>query len=114
MAITEVFAGIPVTDYASAGAWYERLFGRPPDMLPHDHEAVWELAGSGWVYVVEDPERAGRGLLTLLVDDLDRQIEELASRGLETEPVETLSNGVRKAAITDADGNRISFGGAPS
>src|SRR5919204_2927096 len=27
---TDLFAGIPVSDYAAAVAWYERLFGAPP------------------------------------------------------------------------------------
>jgi hypothetical protein len=39
-----LFAGIPVTDYPTALAWYERLLGSPPSFFPHDTEAVWELA----------------------------------------------------------------------
>ena len=29
-------AGIPVDDYATALAWYERLLGSPPSFFPHD------------------------------------------------------------------------------
>ena len=114
MAITECFAGIAVTEIGSARAWYERLLGRAPDMLPHENEAVWQLAESGWVYVVADSDRAGNGLLTLLVDDLDEQVADTAQRGLVTDPVETMTNGVRKAAIEDPDGNKITFGQPPS
>ena len=39
MAITLLFAGVPVADYDAARPWYERLFGRAPDMLPHDRLA---------------------------------------------------------------------------
>ena len=109
-AITELFEGLPVTDYPAARAWYERLFGREPDMLPHDTEAVWKMTGHGWVYVVADAERAGRGLLTMLVDDLDAHVAELASRGLATDPVDTIPGKVRTARIADPDGNRITFG----
>jgi predicted enzyme related to lactoylglutathione lyase len=108
--INDVFAGVPVADYESAVAWYERLFGRAPDFFPHDHEAVWQGAGNGWVYVVEDAERAGRALLTFLVDDLDEQLAGLAERGIEADPVDTLPGKVRRASITDTDGNKITFG----
>src|SRR3712207_3420291 len=41
MAITEFFAGIAVADFESMLAWYERLFGKPPDFFPQEGEAVW-------------------------------------------------------------------------
>ena len=65
------------------------------------------------LYVVEDSERAGCGLLTVIVDDLDAQLAGLAERGLRTDPVETMDNGVRTAEIRDADGNLIKFGQPP-
>jgi hypothetical protein len=36
----DLFAGIPVADYAAALAWYERLLGFPPSFFPTDTEAV--------------------------------------------------------------------------
>jgi hypothetical protein len=33
MEMTHVFAGLAVSDYQSARGWYERLLGRPADML---------------------------------------------------------------------------------
>jgi catechol 2,3-dioxygenase-like lactoylglutathione lyase family enzyme len=110
LAITHTFAGVPISDYDAAAAWYERLFGRPPDMLPNDHEAVWQLSEAGWVYIVADRERAGRALVTLLVDDLDEQRAGLDARGLAPEPIDTVPGVVRTAAVTDPDGNRITFG----
>lgn len=64
MAITEVFAGIATADYRSALAWYERLLGRPPDLLPKEDEAAWQLTEAGWIYVRGDTNRAGKALLT--------------------------------------------------
>jgi hypothetical protein len=52
----DLFAGIPVTDYAVALKWYERLLGAPPTFLPHDTEAVWELAEHRYVYIVQQPD----------------------------------------------------------
>ena len=34
MAIIECFAGVAVADCGSALAWYDRLFGKPPDFFP--------------------------------------------------------------------------------
>ena len=107
--ITYVFAGIPTANYASALPWYGRLFGRPPDMLPQDEEAAWELTDTGWIYLVADADRAGKALLTLLVENLDKQIDDLAERGLAPDETETLSNAGRKAAFVDPDGNKITF-----
>jgi predicted enzyme related to lactoylglutathione lyase len=109
MAITHVFAGIPTADYALALPWYERLFGRPPDMLPQDEEAAWALTDTGWIYLVGDAERAGKSLLTLLVDNLDEQVAALAERGLAPDETETLSDAGRKAAFVDPDGNKVTF-----
>ena len=52
-----------------------------------------------------DPARAGRGLLTLIVDDLDGV---LAERGLEPDAWETIAAG-RKAIFYDPDGNSVTF-----
>jgi predicted enzyme related to lactoylglutathione lyase len=108
--MTIVFAGMAVTDYAAAEDWYERLFGRPADMHPNDHEAVWQLAEGGWVYAVADAARAGAGLLTLIVDDLDATVEGLTARGIAVDSRETIPGAVRKAEYTDPDGNRVTFG----
>ena len=108
MGIEHAFTGLPVTDLDSAIDWYERLFGRPPDMVPHDDEAVWQLAGAAAVYVVRDPARAGSSLLTLIVDDLDERVSALREAGLDPGTVETMGPG-RKATLVDADGNAITF-----
>jgi catechol 2,3-dioxygenase-like lactoylglutathione lyase family enzyme len=106
MTVTHVFAGLPVTDLEPALDWYERLLGGPPAMLPNESEAVWQLAESALIYVVEDPERAGNGLLTLIVEDLDAV---LAQTGLRPESVEPVAGVGREALFLDPDGNAIKF-----
>jgi catechol 2,3-dioxygenase-like lactoylglutathione lyase family enzyme len=108
-----LFAGIPVSDYAAALAWYERLLGRAPSFFPHDTEAVWELAEHRLVYIVEQPSHAGHALHTILVDDLDALVAGVAARGLEPAKQETYGNGVRKTTYADPDGNQIGFGAIP-
>lgn len=114
MAITHVFASVPVANRDAAVAWYEHFAGRPPDLIPNDHEAAWQMTETGWIYVIEDADRAGSALHTLLVDDLDGFLHELAGRGLESGPVDTMGNGVRHTTITDPYGNRLQVGQPPS
>ena len=109
MAVTFVFAGIPVADYDAARPWYERLIGRAPDMLPHDREAAWQLSETGWIYVVADAERAGKALVTILVDDLDDHVVGLAERGIVVEPIDTVPGAVRRTTVVDPEGNRVTF-----
>lgn len=109
----DLFAGIPVNDFAAALAWYERLLGSPPAFFPHDAEAVWELAEHRYLYIERLPERAGHAMHTLFVDDFDARVAAIAGRGLEPAVRETYDNGVRKATYRDPDGNEIGLGGAP-
>jgi catechol 2,3-dioxygenase-like lactoylglutathione lyase family enzyme len=109
----DLFAGIRVTDYASALDWYERLFGSPPSFVPTDGEAVWQLAEHGFVFIERQREHAGHTRHLLFVDDLDGLVAQIADRGLAAAKRETLPNGVRKAAYRDPDGNEFEFGGAP-
>jgi catechol 2,3-dioxygenase-like lactoylglutathione lyase family enzyme len=109
----DLFAGIPVADYAAALKWYERLLGGSPAFFPNDTEAVWELAEHRYLYIVQQPDHAGHAMHTLFVDDLDALTAEIAGRGLDPSNQETYSNGVRKITYRDPDGNEIGFGGAP-
>jgi len=110
LTIKHVFAGIAVTDYDSALAWYTRFFGRPPDVIVTENESMWHGTNTGWIYVVVDLNRAGKSLLTLLVDDLEDQIAEIKKRGLTTSAIDTVPGLYRKAVMTDPDGNMISLG----
>jgi predicted enzyme related to lactoylglutathione lyase len=110
VAVEHLFASIPVTDRDSAVAYYERLTGRPPDLIPNEAEAAWQLTPSGWIYVVADADRAGSGLNTLLVDDLDGFMAGVAERGIVAGPVEIVGGSVRQTILTDGDGNRLKVG----
>ena len=111
--ITNVFVGVPVTNYASARKWYEQFFGRPPDVVPKEDEAVWQVTTTGLIYIVADRKRAGRGLVVIAVTDLERCIAELAGRGLEIPPTETVASEPMNAVFHDPDGNTIKVFAAP-
>ncbi len=82
-------------------------------MFPNATEVVWALADDRWLYIEEEPRRAGRALVTVFVEDLNALILQTGSRGLEPAERETYSNGVRRATYRADDGNEIGFGGAP-
>lgn len=113
MAFLELFAGMAVSDYKRAVSWFERLLGTPATFEASDVECVWSLADQRSIYVELRPERAGRGMVTVFVDDLDEFVDAAARRGVRPDMQETYGNGVRKVTFRDPDGNEVGFGGAP-
>jgi catechol 2,3-dioxygenase-like lactoylglutathione lyase family enzyme len=110
----DVFAGIPVTDYERALAWYRTFLGAEPSFVPNDVEAVWGVAEHGWLVIEVRPGHAGHAKHTVFVDDLDERVRAIAERGIEPDRQETYENGVRKVTFRDPDGNQLGFGGAPA
>lgn len=104
-----LFASVPVVDLRVAMPWYERVFGRTPDVVPNDNEVMWQVAGNGWLYVIQDAERAGRTVVTISVSDLDQFVRDLAKRGVTPGPIEAVGDAGRKSIAVDDDGNAISW-----
>jgi len=107
-----LFAGVVVADRDAAAQWYERLFGRPPDLVPNDREAAWRLTDSGWICLYAEggaatAEASGSAPHTLLVSDLDLFLAGVAARGIVPGPVEAVGPSARQSVITDPDGNRL-------
>jgi predicted enzyme related to lactoylglutathione lyase len=109
MDVRYVFAGLVVANRDSAADWYARLFDRPADMLPNESEAAWQLSDSASLYLLADPERAGRGVFTFMVDDLDAVLAGVAARGINPAPVAEMPGIGRKCVIIDPDGNAVSI-----
>jgi catechol 2,3-dioxygenase-like lactoylglutathione lyase family enzyme len=109
MSIEHVLAVVPVADLAAAYGWYERLLGRPADNRPMESLAEWRVTETGWIQVFHDAERAGGTLVNFAVNDLERHVAVHSSWCLSPGPIETGNKNVRRSAITDPDGNRITF-----
>ncbi|TDD58501.1 VOC family protein [Kribbella antibiotica] len=109
----DLFAGISVTNYEVAVAWYSQLLGAEPAFLPNNIEAVWELAEHRYLFIEVVADHAGHAQHTLFVEDFDATLAAISTRGLEPAVRETYENGVRHATFYDPDGNEISYGGAP-
>jgi predicted enzyme related to lactoylglutathione lyase len=108
-----LFAGIPVSNYSAVLAWYQQLLGDEPAFFPTETEAVWELAEHRYLYIEERVDRTGNAVVTMLVDDLDGVVSQIAARGIEPVKQETYENGVRKIIYNDPEGNEIGYGQSP-
>jgi predicted enzyme related to lactoylglutathione lyase len=113
MSIEYVFAGLAVTRLDEAIEWYSRLLGRPPGMRPNEREAAWQVAQTASVYIVADEDRAGRGAVTMFVDDLDAELEDITRRGIAVGQVGTAPGLFRRVMISDPDGNEIQLAELP-
>jgi glyoxylase I family protein len=107
--IEHVLAVVPVADIDTARSWYERLLGRVPDNRPMDTLVEWRVTDSGWVQLSAHPDRAGTALLNIAVDDLATHLAGLRSRDLDPGAIQDATKGVQLSAITDQDGNTITF-----
>jgi hypothetical protein len=103
------FTGVPVSELRRGQDFFERLFGKPPDVIVNDNEVMWQVADAAWLYVVVDPGRAGHALAAVSVPDLNTALEELATKGIEPSTVEQIGPGSRKATVFDPDGNTVAI-----
>jgi catechol 2,3-dioxygenase-like lactoylglutathione lyase family enzyme len=112
-AISNLYAGVPVADLNASIDWYTRLFGRPPDMRAGD-EILWDLDEHATLFIEPNAAHAGSGRITLGVVGLDALLERLVTGGIDHEPIEAYSNGVRHTKVRDPDGNAIAFAEVPN
>ncbi len=116
MQVELLFSGMAISNLERSAAWYERIFGRPADVNVSEIEVMWRLAAkAGWLYIVVDPARVGRGIVALSVADLDDALSELAERGIEPDTLERVgSSSERKATFSDPDGNVVALISVPA
>jgi catechol 2,3-dioxygenase-like lactoylglutathione lyase family enzyme len=100
-------AAVPVRDADVARTFYEELLGGPPDDSPMPGLTQWNL-GTGVLQVVGDADRAGGGLATLVLHDVDTAAEGARSRGIDVD-VESGEVVTSFARVLDPDGNSITL-----
>ncbi len=59
--------------------------------------------------MVVDRDGAGGGIVTLVVDDLDARLAEVAARGVVPGPIAVVGDAGRKAIVADPDGNCVAI-----
>ena len=112
----DLYSVVCVRDRESSQKWFEVFFGRPADHVIGE-ELLWQVGENAWV-VIDDrymrAARVGGTMITFGVTDLDDILARLAAHGIEHEPVETYSNGVRHVEVLDLDGNSLSLAEVPA
>ncbi len=109
MSIEHVLAVVPVSDIERSERWYASLFGKPADNNPMPSLVEWRVLANAWVQVSIDPDRAGKAQLNFAVDDLEAHLADIGGRGIEADDIVDANKGVRLCAVTDPDGNTITF-----
>ncbi|MEV4315104.1 VOC family protein [Actinocrispum sp. NPDC049592] len=112
----DLYSVMAVRDRVVAVEWFGVFFGRAADVVIGE-EYLWQVGENAYV-VVDDREvraaRVGQAMITLGVTGLDEILARLAAHGIEHEPVETYSNGVRHVVVLDPDGNSLSLAESPA
>lgn len=107
MEVEAVFAGVAVADFESSLPWYERLLDRPADERPIDGLAQWHVSQTALFQVLQEPERAGKSIVGLVVADLSAAVEALQAEGLTPENEDRTSEKVLFAIFIDPEGNKV-------
>ena len=108
MSIQNALASLAVSDLDTAITWYATLLGRPADSRPMPEVAEWKFPRGGWLQVYALAERAGKGSVTLAVDDVAAESSKLMALGIDVDAPPSSAK-VRTVMIKDPDGNSIAF-----
>ncbi len=108
------FTMYPVADVARARGFYEETLGLEVGSVGNQGEGYWveyDLPGGGCLaltnFIEDTPSDAAGGTIALEVDDLDRLMEDLKSKGVtfKTDVIE--SPVCRMAVCLDTEGNSL-------
>jgi predicted enzyme related to lactoylglutathione lyase len=92
---------------------YTKLLGRRPDYRPMDTLVQWELFDQGGVALSTDNEIAGRGVMFLVVDDVETERRRLQRLGIMLGD-DIVGDYSTLAQVRDPDGNLITLATPPS
>lgn len=100
-----------LSDGSAGRAWYQRLFGRPPDFTPFGDDTFceWIFKPGHWeIHVVEkDQPSPQRAPVRFGVEDVQVARDQVLGLGIEVDDIEELPCVVRWCNFTDPWGNRL-------
>lgn len=107
MRITNLLAGVAVKDLSQSIAWYALLTGSAPTRRSAEG-AEWHFEGGCCLRLTQQQGGFFGGAVTMVVDDLDEQLEQMSSAGLR--PIQRKdAEAVRIAFMRDPDGNQLAL-----
>ena len=113
MNLQKIYTALLTADLAAAERWYTKLLGRGPDYRPMDTLVQWELFDQGGVALSTDNEIAGRGVMFLVVDDVETERRRLQRLGIMLGD-DIVGDYSTLAQVRDPDGNLITLATPPS
>ena len=113
MNLQKIYTALLTADLAAAERWYTKLLGRGPDYRPMDTLLQWELFDQGGVALSTDNEIAGRGVMFLVVDDVETERRRLKRLGIMLGD-DIVGDYSTLAQVRDPDGNLITLATPPS
>ncbi|WP_299510675.1 VOC family protein [uncultured Rummeliibacillus sp.] len=75
--IFEMTTQFRVSNFKEGQEWYETLFNKKPDFIPHDGFAEWEIIPGCWLQVAEGTLTEGNGPLRLGVPNIEAERDRL-------------------------------------
>ena len=112
MQVQGLYAAVYVGDMQHASAFYARLLGREPDDKPFDTLVQWRFAGAKGIQLFQDAAKAGRGVMTIVVPDLEALKAALSGEGIAVGDFKEGNFG-KIAHVTDPDGNVVTLAEPP-
>ena len=106
MPLHKIYAHLNCADLDASIRWFSAVFNRGPDERPMEGLAEWHHAGVAGFQLFQNPEDAGRGVLTLIVGGLDEERRRLDAAGLSPGEIEPASY-VRLIRLRDPDENLV-------
>ncbi len=107
--IVNVVAVVPVKDHEKSVAWYSKLLGREPDLVPDEGVAEWQLADNAWIQVGLDEPHAGHTTVVIGVNDIDAQRLTCEKAGVPLGEIVEYPEIIKMAEASDPEGNKIAF-----
>ena len=112
MEIQGLYAAMFVKNIASSSQFYSSVLGREPDDRPTDTLIQWRGFGSAGIQLFQDPSKAGKSIMTLVVRDLAATKSVLDAQRIKIGPIQQGDFG-KIAHVTDPDGNVITLAEPP-
>ncbi|TFB22848.1 VOC family protein [Filobacillus milosensis] len=109
--IFEMTIQFRVSDIDEGQKFYEELFQRKPDFVPHEGFAEWEIVPGNWLQVAEGIPTVGSGPLRLGVTNIEAAKQRLLDK-FNIEDFEVHSRKevpVKWGTFSDPWGNRLGF-----
>ncbi|GGA77986.1 VOC family protein [Ornithinibacillus halotolerans] len=107
--IFEMTIQFRVTNFKEGLHWYNLLFDKDPDFIPHEGFAEWEIVPGSWFQLAQGEPADGSGPLRLGVTNLEKVkeklIKELGLDGVEIHSRPEVP--VKWCTFNDPWGNRI-------